>query len=129
MNRALPIFAALAVSFTGCTAQRKTLSPPMPTTVTLLGFPGCPNTPAMDDRLAAAIRTADLPLTVEHVDLLQLPASDPRLGYGAPTILVGTSDLFGMPPAGSAHPTCRVYPGGLPEPSEIADRLREALQR
>lgn len=98
-------------------------------TVTLLGFPGCPNTPELAGRLEEALRIARLDLPVEHIDLTTLPDSDPRRGYGAPTVLVGGRDLLGHPPAASTALTCRVYPGGLPDTHALAAALSKATNR
>jgi hypothetical protein len=89
--------------------------------IELLGFPGCPNTPAMRERLAAALARIGGSFTDTNQEAL--PESDPRRGWPTPTILVNGSDLFGMaPPTGTAM-GCRVYPGGVPSSSEIAERL------
>lgn len=95
-------------------------------TITLLGFPGCPNTPELAQRLDEALRIARIDTPATPVDLAALPESDTRRGYAAPTILVGDRDLFGQPPAPGSNLTCRVYPGGLPSPATIAAALKEA---
>ena len=57
----------------------------------------CANTDAMRDHLDAALRSLDRPAAYRVIDLDMLPPSDPRRGYGTPTILRGGKDLFGLP--------------------------------
>jgi hypothetical protein len=106
----------------GCAAT----TPPMERTmrIELLGFPGCPNTPAMRSNLEAALVEVGGQLEFIDIDQQQLPEDDPRRGYPAPTILVNGTDLFGLPTPATASMSCRVYRDGLPGPSEIAARLR-----
>jgi hypothetical protein len=67
----------------------------------------CANTDAMRDRLDAALRSLHRPATYRVVDIDLLEPSDPRRGYGTPTILHDGKDLFGMPapPLPSPCPT------------------------
>jgi len=91
------------------------------TTIEFLGFEGCPNTPVLLQRLNEASNGA----TIVEVDLMQLETGDPRLGWGAPTILVDGIDLFGMPPNQSGGVSCRNWDSGLPKVQQI----HTALQR
>ncbi len=51
----------------------------------------------MREHLDAALRSLHRPPTYGVIDLDGLPPSDPRRGYGSPTILHGGKDLFGLP--------------------------------
>ena len=46
--------------------------------IELLGFPGCPNTPALRDNLRAALGSIGEGWTFKDTNQEQLPASDPR---------------------------------------------------
>jgi hypothetical protein len=64
---------------------------------------GCVNTTTMRERLDEALRSLGRPTDYAVIDADRLPASDPRGGYGTPTVLVGTHDLFGMPTPAIPH--------------------------
>jgi len=73
--------------------------------VELLIRKGCAQSPEMRENLAAAYRLKGREPAFETVDAAALRASDPRTGYGTPTILEDGRDLFGMPEARPAAPT------------------------
>jgi hypothetical protein len=56
----------------------------------------CVNTPDMFNNLDDALRSLNLALDYEVVNLGTLPKSDPRTGYPTPTVLYRGRDLFGM---------------------------------
>lgn len=58
---------------------------------------GCARTPLLRARLREALLRLDVAASVESIDLDDLPAADPRRGYGTPTILVAGADLFDTP--------------------------------
>jgi hypothetical protein len=89
-------------------------------TVEFLGFDGCPNTPELRKRLKAA----DPTLLIVDIDLMALPSKDPRLGWGAPTILIDGKDLFGLKSSGG-HASCRNWSSGLPTVNEIREAMKE----
>ncbi|MCC6320581.1 MAG: hypothetical protein IT438_03995 [Phycisphaerales bacterium] len=95
-------------------------------TIELLGFPDCPNTPAMRHNLRGALALMGKGWSFADTNQEALDEGDTRRGWPAPTILVNGRDLFGMPPPVGAAMGCRVYPGGVPEAGAIADRLRVA---
>lgn len=68
---------------------------------------GCPNTGLMRERLSAALQSLGWATTCRVIDIGDLPESDPRGGYGTPTVLCDGDDLFGLPrpPAGHATPS------------------------
>jgi hypothetical protein len=112
----------------GCSAHREAAA----TTATpeghamqieLLGFPGCPNTPAMREHLTAALKNLGGGLTFTDTNQEALPEHDLRRGWPTPTVLVNGADLFGMSPPTSPSMGCRMYPGGVPDAETIADRL------
>ena len=95
-------------------------------TIELLGFPGCPNTPAMRDNLQAALASIGKGWTFADTNQEKLPASDLRRGWPTPTVLVDGRDLFGMPAPAAPSMGCRMYPGGVPSAADITDNLRTA---
>ena len=92
--------------------------------IELLGFPGCPNTPAMRDHLRAALASIGKGWTFKDTNQEKLPASDLRRGWPTPTVLVNGRDLFDMPAPTAPSMGCRMYPGGVPSAADIADTLR-----
>ena len=101
----------LFLMLTSCTSQR---------TVEYLGFEGCPNTPELRQRLV----DAHPDLHIIDVNLMSLEPSDVRLGWGAPTILVGGKDLFGEPASDNGSVSCRNWGDGLPSVDEIREQFR-----
>tara|TARA_B100001964_G_scaffold240307_1_gene309785 strand:+ start:984 stop:1289 length:306 start_codon:yes stop_codon:yes gene_type:complete len=83
--------------------------------VEFLGFGGCPYTPELRSRLAEA----DPSINIIDVDLMVLDEGNPRLGWGAPTILVGGEDLFGLLASEYGSVSCRNLGDGLPSITEI----------
>jgi hypothetical protein len=88
-------------------------------TVEFLGFDGCPNTPELRKRLEAS----DPTLQIVDVDLMTLQKGDPRLGWGAPTILINGKDLFGMAASTNGNVSCRNWEDGLPTTDQIIQAL------
>jgi hypothetical protein len=68
---------------------------------------GCVNTARMRSSLDQALKSLSLPTNYELIDADKLKPSDPRRGYGTPTVLYKSRDLFGMaePPAQSTAPS------------------------
>ncbi len=91
--------------------------------IQVLGFAGCPNTPAFRERVTAAAKTVG-GFDVLYIDQESLPEDDLRRGYPTPTALVDDEDLFGLPAPTSPSMGCRMYPGGLPSVDEIESQLR-----
>jgi hypothetical protein len=125
--------SAAAVLIGGCAAHREaaaTTTPPglggegHAMQIELLGFPGCPNTPAMRANLTAALKNLGGGLTFTDTNQEALPEHDLRRGWPTPTVLVSGADLFGMAPPTAPSMGCRMYPGGVPDPATIAVRLR-----
>lgn len=65
---------------------------------------GCVATATMRANLDAALQALGHPTTYQVLDAGALPQSDPRGGYGTPTVLVGNTDLFDMPEPSVPHP-------------------------
>ena len=57
---------------------------------------GCVNTVTMRANLDEALKTLALPNDYQFIDADTLASSDPRGGYGTPTVLHRGQDLFGM---------------------------------
>jgi hypothetical protein len=121
--------SAAAVLIGGCAAHREaaatTAQPEHDAMkIELLGFPGCPNTPAMREHLTAALKDLGGGLTFTDTNQEALPEHDLRRGWPTPTVLVSGADLFGMAPPTAPSMGCRMYPGGVPDAATIADRLK-----
>lgn len=97
--------------------------------IELLGFPGCPNTPAMRENLRVALKSYGGALTFDDVNQEALASDDMRRGWPTPTVLVNGADLFGMAPPTAPAMACRTYPGGVPTADSIASHLRPLAPR
>jgi hypothetical protein len=97
--------------------------------IELLGFPGCPNTPAMRANLKAALASVGNGWTFTDTDQEKLPQGDIRRGYPTPTILVNGCDLYGLPVPTGPNMGCRLYAGGVPDAAHIAARIKSASAR
>jgi len=73
----------------------------------LLTRDGCVNTARMRSSLDRALKSLALPPNYDLIDADKLGSSDHRRGYGTPTVLYKSRDLFGMaePPAQSSAPS------------------------
>ncbi|MEE8153401.1 MAG: cation transporter [Phycisphaerales bacterium] len=90
-----------------------------------LSFPSCPNTPELRQRLTKALAELGIDLEITEVNLLELAKDDPRLCYGAPTVLVNGVDLMGQSPSDQPALCCRIYVDGkLPSRQELVRRLQ-----
>ncbi len=91
-----------------------------------LSFPGCPNTPELRQRLSKALAELGIDLKVTEINLLELAKDDPRLCYGAPTVLINGADLMGQGPSEQPGLCCRIYAdGGLPSVDVLLQRLQD----
>lgn len=68
---------------------------------------GCVNTARMRSSLDQALKSLALPTNYELIDADKLEPSDRRRGYGTPTVIYRSRDLFGMaePPSQSSAPS------------------------
>lgn len=105
----IPLLMLMATS---CTSSKH---------VEFLGFEGCPNTPELRKRLVEA----DSSLGIVDVDLMALQKGDPRLGWGAPTILINGKDLFGIAACTNGNVSCRNWEDGLPTTDQIIQALED----
>ena len=134
MTVAVALFALAMIGAALVCASCANMSPTpnAPSTrVELLGFDGCPNTPVLRDRLRKAMGAIDSPSAFRDVDLADLPNSDPRRGFPAPTILVDGVDLFdpGMVADRAGQLSCRAFPDGMPSVELIEELLRERFEQ
>tara|TARA_R110002111_G_scaffold131697_1_gene196868 strand:- start:1193 stop:1582 length:390 start_codon:yes stop_codon:yes gene_type:complete len=114
----------ITFSATGCASNQHAMNTSNTnSSIELLYFDGCPNTPPFLESLSAA--TTKINTSFVSVDLMALPESDIRRGYGSPTILVNGHDLFDMPKPKSPTMSCRIYPGGLPNTDSLIAKLSE----
>jgi hypothetical protein len=79
----------------------------MPEPLAFLTRAECVATDTMRARFDEALTVLRWPKNYAFVDVDSLSDSDPRRGYGTPTILYKNVDLFGMPepPAQKEEPT------------------------
>ena len=66
---------------------------------------GCVNTETMRASLDEALDRLGWPTDYALIDADTLTPSDPRGGYGTPTVLYAGRDLFGMPEPSVPHPS------------------------
>lgn len=123
--------AALLGMLAGCAATTDQTARPVAMhaaqpVIELLGFPGCPNTPELRDNLKSALASIGKGWTFTDTDQEKLPEHDLRRGWPMPTVLVNGCDLFGMPAPTAPSMGCRMYPGGVPEAKDIAEKLKSA---
>ena len=78
----------------GCESQAVHRSPT--SDLVFLTRAECVNTAAMRARLDEALVALGWPTTYAIIDADTLPETDPRRGYGTPTILYQNADVFGM---------------------------------
>jgi hypothetical protein len=76
----------------------------MTPTVVFLTRYGCVNTDTVRARLDEALVSLKQPITYPVIDVATLATTDPRGGYGTPTVLVNGQDLFGQPVPPIPHP-------------------------
>ncbi len=101
------------------------LSKNNPEKLQLLSFPDCPNSPELLNRLKLAVAKLSDNFEIEEVDLRKLAEVDPRLSYGAPTILLNGADLMGQAPTARGALQCRIYPDGvLPSVEDLLEQLQ-----
>ena len=86
-----------------CGCALTTHEPVATDTMIFLTSDGCVNTVTMRTRLDEALRALGRPVEYTVIDADTLPASDPRGGYGTPTVLIGDRDLFEMPEPAVPH--------------------------
>ena len=97
--------------------------------LTVLGVPGCPNAPVLQDRLEAVLD--DLAgVSVSH-EVISNEADAARWGmHGSPTLLIDGVDRFAQPgqPTGMS---CRLYrdDDGQASGAPSAGQLRQAIQQ
>ncbi len=66
---------------------------------------GCVNTETMRASVDEALARLGWPTDYQLIDADTLSPSDPRGGYGTPTVLYAGRDLFGMPEPPAPHPS------------------------
>ena len=65
---------------------------------------GCVNTVTMRANFDQALKVVGLSTQYQFIDADTLRPSDPRGGYGTPTVLFDSGDLFDMPEPPVPHP-------------------------
>ena len=78
-------------------AKAEAARPSVKNDLVFLTRDGCVNTPDMLNNVDDALRALGFSLDYEVINLASLPATDARLGYPTPTVLVRGHDIYGMP--------------------------------
>lgn len=94
----LVVLTALSV-LTACSpaAEQRAMDMPSMNKFVFLTRQGCVNTVTMRENFDAALKTLALSSNYQFIDADTLAPTDPRGGYGTPTILFESRDLFDMP--------------------------------
>lgn len=102
----LGIVMALAGLATACSraAQPQPIDRPPVEKLVFLTRQGCVNTTTMRANFDDALNTLGLSHQYQFIDTDSLAPSDPRGGYGTPTVLYDGRDLFDMPEPPVPHP-------------------------
>lgn len=101
----LVVFTVVSV-LTACSKapENRPLDMPSMDKFVFLTRPGCVNTVTMRENFDAALKTLSLSSEYQFIDADTLAPTDPRRGYGTPTILFEGRDLFDMPEPPVPHP-------------------------
>jgi protein-disulfide isomerase len=88
---------------------------------------GCPNVPAMKDRLAQAVRGIE-----DRVEIIEIVVGDEEIATnmkfrGSPTLLVNGEDVSRMSEPVVPALSCRIYRDGLPSADHIRRTIENAL--
>lgn len=104
--RLLGVVLTLAGAISACSTapQQRPAAKPSMKDVVFLTREGCVNTATMRTNFEEALKALQLPNDYQFVDADTLKESDPRGGYGSPTILIANRDLFEMPEPPVPHP-------------------------
>jgi len=95
--------AAVASACSSAPGQQPMNTPSMDKFV-FLTRQGCVNTVTMRESFDDALKAVGLPLQYQFIDADTLAPSDPRAGYGTPTVLYDGRDLFDIPEPPVPHP-------------------------
>jgi hypothetical protein len=88
----------------------------------------CPNISELWESLQIALKELQLNQPINKLDITALSEKqDKRAGFGSPTILVNGHDLFDSPFPETFNPSCRYYPNGLPNASDIVSKLKTLI--
>lgn len=99
------LLGAVIVAAACSTAPQPTpAETPSMKTVVFLTREGCVNTVTMRANLDDALRALALPNDYQFINADTLKGSDPRGGYGTPTVLYAGRDIFGMDEPPVPHP-------------------------
>ncbi|MEZ5289762.1 MAG: hypothetical protein R2745_01625 [Vicinamibacterales bacterium] len=96
------VLLGCAIIASGCMASQR--RPAHARDLVFLTREGCVNTTTMRANFDAALQRLGWPADYEFIDADTLAESDPRGGYGTPTVLVGNRDLFGLDEPATPHP-------------------------
>jgi len=109
-SRSLAVVLGVVAIVAGCSVKSENNAAagnPSMKNLVFLTRSGCVNTATMRANLDDALKALALPNDYQFIDADTLTESDPRGGYGTPTVLYAGRDLFGMdePAVPHAAPT------------------------
>lgn len=105
--RGLAVLFGFLVLVAGCSQAPPPTAAAGPRSMNDLVFltrDGCVNTETMRANLDEALTALGWSNDYQFIDADTLKPSDPRGGYGTPTVLNAGRDLFGMPEPAVPHP-------------------------
>lgn len=106
-SRSFAVLLGVVAIISGCSVEPEKNSvadDPAMKNLVFLTRSGCVNTVTMRANLDEALKALALPNDYQFIDADTLKESDPRGGYGTPTVLYAGRDLFGMDEPGVPHP-------------------------
>ena len=90
--------------------------------IELQHFHGCPNSPVLIERVKEAIKGFE---NINYTEVL-VDSNEKAIEIkfrGSPTLLINGEDFENQPEPENPALACRYYPKGLPEVSQIKDKL------
>ena len=105
-NRAALALLALVSVASGCSQapEQQPIDKPSMEQFVFLTRQGCVNAVTMRENFDGALKSLGLSSQYQFIDADTLAPSDPRAGYGTPTVLYAGRDLFDMPEPPVPHP-------------------------
>ena len=90
----------VAISAIGCASDHRVAIDQL----ALLTSPACSTSAEFREHLDHALTSMGATPTYQVVDLVSLPETDARRGYGTPTVLYRGRDIFGLPEPQPPYP-------------------------
>lgn len=91
-------------------------------------FHGCPNGPKMIDNVKKAIQEFNDNVLYSEQIIYSSELARKYNFRGSPTLLIQNEDFEGMLAPENPDFTCRFYPNGLPNVSQIKDKIKQLIR-